>query len=196
MAVRIRLKRLGRRHRPFFRICAMDSRAPRDGRAIEELGHYDPMVRETDARAVLNAERIDYWLGVGALPTEKVAVLIKKYGTNGTHLEKQREAQERLAATKPMAPPPMVVTRKQEEPPASEEAAEPEAATTEAVEPEVAATEAVEPEVAATEAVEPEAAATEAAEPEADETKAARAEAGETPAAEAGGEPADAPPEP
>lgn len=175
MAVRIRLKRLGRRHRPFFRICAMDSRAPRDGRVIEELGHYDPMVRETDARAVLNAERIDYWMGVGALPTEKVAVLIKKYGTNGSHLEKQREAQERLAATKPTAPPPMVVARKQEEPPASEEAAEPEAASTEAAEPEVASTEAAEPEV--------------------DETKAAGAEAAETPAAEAGGEPADAPPE-
>jgi small subunit ribosomal protein S16 len=166
VAVRIRLKRLGRRHRPFFRICAMDSRAPRDGRVIEELGHYDPMVPETDARAVLNAERIDYWLGVGALPTEKVAVLIKKYGTNGSHLEKQREAQQRLAATKPTAPPPMVVTRKQEEPPASEEAAEPEAASAEAAEPKAA------------------------------ETKVAGAEAGETPAAEAGGEPADAPTKP
>jgi small subunit ribosomal protein S16 len=116
VAVRIRLKRLGRRHRPFFRICAMDSRAPRDGRVIEELGHYDPMVKETDARAVLNAERIDYWLSVGALPTEKVAVLIKKYGTGGTHLEKQRSAQDRLAITKPTAPPPMVVPRKKPEP--------------------------------------------------------------------------------
>ena len=124
MAVRIRLKRLGRRHRPFFRICAMDSRAPRDGRVIEELGHYDPMVKETDARAVLNAERIDYWLSVGALPTEKVAVLIKKYGTGGSHLEKQREAQQRLAVTKPTAPPPMVVPRKQPEPPAPEPADE------------------------------------------------------------------------
>ena len=128
MAVRIRLKRLGRRHRPFFRICAMDSRAPRDGRVIEELGHYDPMVKETDARAVLNAERIDYWLSVGALPTEKVAVLIKKYGTRGSHLDKQREAQDRLASTKPTAPPPMVVPRKKPEPaetkPADERVAE------------------------------------------------------------------------
>lgn len=165
MAVRIRLKRLGRRHRPFFRICAMDSRSPRDGRVIEELGHYDPMVRETDARAVLNAERIDYWLGVGALPTEKVAVLIKKYGTNGTHLEKQREAQERLAATKPTAPPPMVVTKKQEEPAAPAEAAEPEAV------------------------------APEASESEAEETKAAGGEAVEASADAAVGESADPPPE-
>ena len=84
MAVRIRLKRMGRTHRPFYRICAMDARAPRDGRVIEELGYYDPMVRETDARAVLNGERIDYWLGVGAQPSDKVKVLIRKYGSSGT----------------------------------------------------------------------------------------------------------------
>lgn len=98
MAVRIRMKRLGRRHRPFYRICAMDARTPRDGNAIEELGTYDPMVRDVDARAVLNRERIDYWLSVGAKPTEKVAVLIKKYGTDGSHLEKQQAALERLEA--------------------------------------------------------------------------------------------------
>ena len=52
--VRIRMKSFGRRHRPFFRICAMDARSPRDGRSIEELGHYDPMVRNKDARTVLD----------------------------------------------------------------------------------------------------------------------------------------------
>lgn len=78
--VRIRMKSFGRRHRPFFRVCAMDARAPRDGRAIEELGHYDPMVRNTEARTVLNANRIRYWLSVGAQPSEKVAVLLKKHG--------------------------------------------------------------------------------------------------------------------
>jgi small subunit ribosomal protein S16 len=98
VAVRIRMKKLGRRHRPFFRICAMDSRTPRDGRAIEELGTYDPMVRETDARCKLKADRIDYWLSVGAKPSEKVAVLIRKYGTNGSHLEAQKEALQRVEA--------------------------------------------------------------------------------------------------
>ena len=96
MAVRIRLKKLGRRHRPFFRLCAIDGRSPRDGRVLEELGTYDPMIRETDARAVLNGPRIDYWLGVGAQPSDKVKVLIKKYGTNGTHLDQQKEALERI----------------------------------------------------------------------------------------------------
>ena len=100
MAVKIRLKKMGRRHRPFFRVCAMDSRTPRDGRVIEELGTYDPMIRETDARAILKGERIDYWLGVGAQPTPKVAVLIKKYGTEGTHLDQQQAALGRLADRK------------------------------------------------------------------------------------------------
>ena len=80
MAVRIRLKKLGRRHRPFYRICAMDGRTPRDGRVIEEIGLYDPMVDEKDKRITLNVERVQYWLGVGAQPTEKVATLLVKQG--------------------------------------------------------------------------------------------------------------------
>ena len=98
MAVRIRLKKMGRTHRPFFRVCAMDSRAPRDGRVIEQLGTYDPMVPDTDARAVLNGERINYWLSVGAQPTPKVGTLIKKYGAEGTHLEVQAAAIAKLGS--------------------------------------------------------------------------------------------------
>src|SRR3954452_17443467 len=78
--VRLRMKSFGRRHRPFFRICAMDSRSPRDGRSIEELGHYDPMVRNTEARTNLNVNRIRYWLSVGAQPSEKVQALLNRYG--------------------------------------------------------------------------------------------------------------------
>jgi small subunit ribosomal protein S16 len=85
----------------------MDSRAPRDGKVIEELGYYDPMVPETDARAVLNGERIEYWLSVGAQPTEKVKVLIKKYGKNGTHLQKQAEAFARLRMARQRTMPPL-----------------------------------------------------------------------------------------
>ena len=82
MAVRIRMKRLGRIHRPFYRICVMDGRNKRDGKAIEEVGHYDPMVPDKAARVKLDMERIDYWMGVGAQPSDKVAVLIKKVKTN------------------------------------------------------------------------------------------------------------------
>jgi small subunit ribosomal protein S16 len=82
MAVRIRMKRFGRRHRPFYRICVMDARVPRDGKAIEEVGTYDPMVREKSERVTLNMERVEHWLSVGAQPSEKVAVLIRKVKAN------------------------------------------------------------------------------------------------------------------
>jgi small subunit ribosomal protein S16 len=117
------MKKMGRKHQPFYRICAIDGRAPRDGKVIEELGHYDPLVKETDARAILNGERINYWLSVGAQPSEKVAVLIKKYGANGTHLEQQKSALERVKLNKPMAPPPRVVPRPKPAEPAAPEAA-------------------------------------------------------------------------
>jgi len=116
VAVRIRMKQLGRRHRPFYRICAVDSRAPRDGRVLEELGTYDPMVPSVDARAVLNGERIRYWLGVGALPSDKVKVLIKKYGAEGTHLEKQKAALDRLAQMRRKPEPPVPAAPAAEDP--------------------------------------------------------------------------------
>lgn len=106
MAVRLRLKRMGRKNREFYRLVAMDSRTPRDGKAIEELGHYDPHVSNVDARAILNGERIAYWLSVGALPSEAVNVLIKKYGKDGTHLAKQQAALEQMKNYKPTAPAP------------------------------------------------------------------------------------------
>lgn len=104
MAVRIRMKRMGRKSRPFYRLCAIDQRSPRDGRVLEELGHYDPMCKEVDARAVLNGPRIEYWMSVGAQPSENVEVLIKKYGSNGTHLQQQQDALGRLGR-KPVSAP-------------------------------------------------------------------------------------------
>jgi len=76
MAVRLRLTRLGRKKRPFYRIVAADSRSPRDGRHIEMLGHYNPMVKPSELKVDL--DRVDYWLGVGAQPSDTVAGLIKK----------------------------------------------------------------------------------------------------------------------
>jgi small subunit ribosomal protein S16 len=119
---------MGRTHRPFFRLCAVDSRNPRDGRVIEELGHYDPMLSETDARARLKGDRIDYWLSVGAQPSEKAAVLIEKYGSSGTHLEAQQQALERIQATKQYTPAPAAKPAAAEEAPAAEEGADAEAA--------------------------------------------------------------------
>ncbi len=80
MAVKLRLKRLGRTHKSFFRVSAIDSRNQRDGRVLEELGLYDPHAKTPEAQVRLNEERIKYWLSVGAQPTETVASLLKKNG--------------------------------------------------------------------------------------------------------------------
>jgi small subunit ribosomal protein S16 len=128
VAVAIRMKRMGRTKREFYRICATDRRSPRDGRVIEELGTYDPHVPDTDARCTLNAARVDYWLSVGAQPSDAVRVLIKKYGTNGTHLKQMEDARARLKLPKivPDAGPPAFVPEvKQPEAPAAEAPAEP-----------------------------------------------------------------------
>src|SRR4029078_80618 len=81
---------------------------PRDGKIIEELGHYDPLVKDTDARAILKGERIAYWMSVGALPSENCEVSIKKYGQNGPRVAEQQAALERIKTTRPQAPAPYV----------------------------------------------------------------------------------------
>ena len=78
--VKLRLKRMGRRHRPFYRINAMDTRSPRDGRVIEELGFYDPLAPEGDRQLKLNEERIRYWLSQGAATSETVQAILEKKG--------------------------------------------------------------------------------------------------------------------
>jgi small subunit ribosomal protein S16 len=121
------MKRLGRTNRPFYRVVAVDSRGARDGRVLEYLGHYDPMVRDTHARAILQAERIDYWLSVGARPSDKVSVLIKKYGTNGTHRNEQKAALENLKTVRQQVP--AATAARSSKTDQSEEGAEPESET-------------------------------------------------------------------
>ena len=62
MSVKLRMTRIGRRHRPFFRINAVESRHPRDGKVVEKLGHYDPIEKDESKQVVLNLERVKYWL--------------------------------------------------------------------------------------------------------------------------------------
>ena len=76
MPVRIRLTRKGAKKSPFYRVVVADSEAPRDGRFIEVLGTYDP--RKDPAEVAINADRLDYWLGNGAQPSDTVRSLIKK----------------------------------------------------------------------------------------------------------------------
>ncbi|QQS01084.1 MAG: 30S ribosomal protein S16 [Austwickia sp.] len=78
MAVKIRLKRMGKIRAPFYRVCVMDSRTKRDGRAIEEIGKYHPTAEPSVID--IDSERAQYWLGVGAQPTEQVLALLKVTG--------------------------------------------------------------------------------------------------------------------
>ena len=80
MAVRIKLKKVGRRHQPSFRFTAVDRRRSRDSKSIEELGSYQPDFPAEDQQVRLNRERIEYWLSVGAQPTDTVRQILKKNG--------------------------------------------------------------------------------------------------------------------
>ena len=109
MAMKIRLARGGSKKRPFYRIVAADSRMPRDGRFIEKLGTYNPLLpKDSEERVKMNMERIQYWLSQGAQPTDRISrmleaagVLEKKERNNpnkGTPGKKAQERAEEKAA--------------------------------------------------------------------------------------------------
>ena len=103
MAMKIRLARGGSRKRPFYRIVASDSRMPRDGRYIEKLGTYNPLLpKDSEERVQMDVERIQYWLGEGAKPTDRVSrfleaagVVEKKERSNPKKAVPGKKAQER-----------------------------------------------------------------------------------------------------
>ena len=95
MAVKIRMTRMGRRHRPFFRINAVESRTPRDGRILEKLGHYDPLLKNTDEQLVLDNDRVMYWLDNGAIPSESVIDFLKKRGITCSYMEAKESRREK-----------------------------------------------------------------------------------------------------
>lgn len=90
--VRLRLKRMGNRHRPFYRVAAIDQRKARDGKVIEEIGWYNPLDQDESKQIKLDKERAAYWVSVGAQPSETVTMLLKKEGLNptpGTQIDQQ-----------------------------------------------------------------------------------------------------------
>ncbi|MDU9002389.1 30S ribosomal protein S16 [Sedimentitalea todarodis] len=81
MAMKIRLARGGSKKRPFYRIVAADSRMPRDGRFIEKLGTYNPLLpKDSEERVKMDMERVQYWLGQGAQPTDRIARMLEAAG--------------------------------------------------------------------------------------------------------------------
>lgn len=104
MVVRLRLKRFGRMNHPTYRISVIDGHARRDGRVIETLGYYLPKNKKADDQVKVNTERAEYWMSVGAQPSETVRSLIKKAG--GTiPTPKKRKRNKSKAKPKPFVPP-------------------------------------------------------------------------------------------
>ena len=178
MAVKIRLKRMGKIRTPFYRIVVADSRTKRDGRVIEEIGTYNPKTEPSTINVI--SERAQYWLGVGAQPTEAVAAILKLTGDiGGSNTLKQPEPKADKAALFEAAlkdlhselPKPKAKKAEKAEKPVDEA---PKTEETPAAESEAPAEEAVAEEAAAEEAPVEEAQAEEAA---ADEAPAADADA-------------------
>ena len=176
MALKIRLSRGGSKKRPFYRIVVAEASAPRDGRYVERVGHYNPMVaKDNDQRLVVNAERITHWLGLGAQPTERVQKLLSTLSL--TPAVEMRDQPKKSAPGKKRA------EREAEEAAAAEAAAAEAAEAAAAAEAEAAA--AAEAEAAAAQAPAEEAPAEEAA---GEEAAGEEAPAEEAPAEEAAAE--------
>ena len=97
MAVKLRLKRMGRTNGAFYRLNAIDSRSPRDGRVIEELGFYDPRNKDQSKQFVAKLDRCRHWLDVGAIPSETVSSLLKKNGLDHKHLRLPKPGKPKAA---------------------------------------------------------------------------------------------------
>jgi len=89
---------MGRRHRPFFRINAVESRTPRDGRVLEKLGHYDPIEKDQAKQLVLNRERTEYWLEKGAIPSDAVSQILLRQGIKHKYAEQKTARREKAKA--------------------------------------------------------------------------------------------------
>jgi small subunit ribosomal protein S16 len=91
MSTKIRLARTGRRNLPSYHVVVADDRSPRDGKFIESVGYYNPTLGDDKkARFSVNSERIEYWLGVGAKPTDRVALLLNRAEVKGAEKFKPR----------------------------------------------------------------------------------------------------------
>ena len=138
MAMKIRLARGGSKKRPFYAIVAADSRMPRDGRFIEKLGTYNPMLpKDSEERVKMNMERVKYWLGEGAQPTDRVSRMLEaagelpkkdrnnpKKGTPGKAAQERAEEKAAKAAAAAEAAAAPAEEPAAEEAPAEEAAAE------------------------------------------------------------------------
>lgn len=139
MALSIRMSRGGRKNRPFYKIVVADKRYPRDGRFLEKLGTYDPLLADNDEkRVVLNVERINHWIAQGAQPTDRIARMLfkagvgpkvtwdespKKSAPKAKTVERMKEKEAKRAATEEAAAAAAAEAKAAKEAPAPVEAA-------------------------------------------------------------------------
>ena len=100
MAVKLRFKRMGRIHAPFYRLSAIDSRTPRDGRVIEELGTYDPQNKDQAKIFMAKLDRCKYWLDVGAIPSPTASTMMKRAGLEHKQLRLPKPGKPKPDAAK------------------------------------------------------------------------------------------------
>ena len=172
----IRLARSGAKKRPFYHISVADSRMPRDGRFVERIGYFNPIASGQEVRLEIDLERVDYWIGQGAQPSDRVLNLLKQ------NKETPEQTEKRLAAKEQKRQKKLAKKLAEKEPVVEEAAAAEEAPAEEAAAEEAPAEEAPAEEAPAEEAAAEEAPAEEAA---AEEAPAEEAPAEEAPAEEA-----------
>ena len=122
MAVKLRLKRMGRTNLAFFRLSAIDSRSPRDGRTIEELGYYDPRAKDQTKQFVAKIDRCKHWLDVGAIPSETVSSLLKKSGLEHKQLRLPKPGKPKAVVAEAAKPDAAKAEGAKQEEPKKEEA--------------------------------------------------------------------------
>lgn len=122
MSVKIRMTRMGRRHRPFFRINAVESKTPRDGRILEKLGHFDPIEKNPEKQLVIDLERVKFWMGQGAVPSDTVAEILVKQGVPCPSLAAKQARRDRARKTARKLGKPFTKAEKEAVAPKKEEA--------------------------------------------------------------------------
>jgi small subunit ribosomal protein S16 len=134
MALKIRLSRGGSKKRPFYRIVVAEAAAPRDGRYVERIGHYNPMVaKDNEQRLVVDGERVKHWMGLGAKPTERVQKLLSALSLTAPVEMRDQPKKSALGKKRAEREAEEAAAAEAAEAPAEEAPAEPEAPAEEAV---------------------------------------------------------------
>jgi len=100
MSVKLRLRRVGKRNRPYYRICAIESSRARDAQYIESFGHYDPYIADDQKKVQFDKERAEYWLSVGATPSDTVRSFLRRAQVSGLAAPRKKKRKRKTPPSK------------------------------------------------------------------------------------------------